>query len=258
MHFEDAPHTEMASGEALGDTRIAPGHELHVCDGDVECCFYQFTLPSHLRAYFCLPVVESRFLPSRMRQRLGLAADMTPVRFQCRVVPMGWSWSVHLIQQSLMGILQQELPHVNWIVDKRDAVEVSPEKPAAMLYIDNYAALATCKEEATILTSRMRDSLARRGIVSALSHHESAVQTLLGFDWLPHGRQWRPSGRKYWKLWHALDYLSEPGRMATGREVERIIGHFVAAAMIRRESLAVLGAVYTCTGKCCAAAAPLA
>eukprot|EP00974_Lingulodinium_polyedra_P115388 11155077-Lingulodinium_polyedra.AAC.1 len=59
---------------------------------DVVCCVQQFLLPARLWHFFCTPAIAARRLPGRLHGRFGAGPD-TLVRFQCRVVPMGWAWA---------------------------------------------------------------------------------------------------------------------------------------------------------------------
>ena len=47
-HFMAAPKTRLASGESLSDLESPPGQPVELRAGDVEVCFYQFSLPDHL------------------------------------------------------------------------------------------------------------------------------------------------------------------------------------------------------------------
>ena len=74
-----------------------------------------------------------------MRRDLGLSADSERIVFWVRVVPMGWSWSVHLIQEAHTHLVARKLPHLPWIRDKRESTDLTTCKLAGAMYIDNFA-----------------------------------------------------------------------------------------------------------------------
>ena len=88
--FAEPPYTQLASATALAEMEISPADRLHVRQGDVECCFYQFLLPLALQACFGLPSIQGRWLSKKLRQRLGIRRHDV-VQFCLTVVPMGWS-----------------------------------------------------------------------------------------------------------------------------------------------------------------------
>ena len=104
FYFEDMPFTQLGSPEALSEMVLEPGGALHIYDGDVEVCFYRYELEPPLRRFFGLPPCQDKFLPPRLRAAAAAAGIDSP-RFRVRVVPMGWSWAVHLIQAAHMEVL---------------------------------------------------------------------------------------------------------------------------------------------------------
>ena len=66
--------------------------------------------------------------------------------FRVRVVPMGWSWAVHLIQAAHLHIMSSSLERrglpvaeQNWVADKVPTEPLRLGKVARILYIDNIA-----------------------------------------------------------------------------------------------------------------------
>ena len=87
-------------------------------------CFYQYELPEWARRYFTLPAIKAQYLPAAFRGRLGLARDTSELKFRFRVVPMGWSWAVHLIQQGHLHVMNTALKSGRWVLDKRPGVDL--------------------------------------------------------------------------------------------------------------------------------------
>ena len=90
----------LASGEALSDLQAPGDGPLELCSGDVESCFHQYLLPTWARGYFSLPPLPRHHSSAECLQRLGLRAKGPPLHLAIQSVPMGWSWSVLLVQKA--------------------------------------------------------------------------------------------------------------------------------------------------------------
>ena len=87
------------SGESLSALEASSTDHIHLKTGDVECCFCQYSLPEHHRVYFGIPFIKAMHLPDKLRASFPGHGDHDEIRFRARVVPMGWSWAVALIQR---------------------------------------------------------------------------------------------------------------------------------------------------------------
>ncbi|CAK0874266.1 unnamed protein product, partial [Prorocentrum cordatum] len=215
------------------------------CSGDVEVCFYQCKLPAWARRYFTLPAIKSQYLPAAMRGQLGLAQGASELKFRFRVVPMGWSWAVHLIQQVHLYVMERALQSGRWVLDKRPGVDLRQED-AKVLYIDNIAVASVDQGRAERAVQVMREALAELGVASTIEASDGSKAELLGCELDRNTGHWRIKPKRFWPLMGALDYLLEvEGRKVTGHEIERVLGHIVAACVLRRAALAMLSACYT-------------
>ncbi|CAK0825378.1 unnamed protein product, partial [Prorocentrum cordatum] len=114
----------------------------------------------------------------------------------------------------------------------RDTSELKSQ--VQVLYIDNFAVASVDRVRAEGAAKVMREALAELGVASAIEACDGSKAELLG----------KP--KRFWRLRGALDYLLEAKcREVTGHEVERVLGHIMAACMLRRESLAAFSACYT-------------
>ncbi|CAK0803561.1 unnamed protein product [Prorocentrum cordatum] len=218
-HFQDPPYTLLASGEALANLEVDAAEGVAVASGDVECCFYQYELPSWARAFFGLPAVQARFLDPAARQQLGVSDPSEMIHFVARVVPMGWSWAVHLIQEAHAHVLSTVSPEAPWIADK--AAATPPWR-----------------------VERMLAALSARGIQASFDRDDGDLHTLLGFVLHKPSATWRLSQSKFWRLKFSFDVVLTPGRLVTGRELERLMGHITAAVMLQRHMLSLFHAIY--------------
>ena len=118
-----------------------------------------------------------------------------------------------------------------------EKVAVHPE------YVDNFAALALEPE----LVQSCMQSVQRRLTSLGLPVHdiENATSKTKLLGWQIDGLVGviAPTSERGWRLRLALLELVRGGR-ASGKEVEKLIGHATFVALLRRESLAVFASVY--------------
>ena len=98
MSFTTPPSTRLPTPSAWSSLEAAS--DFYTAQGDIQCAFYHMKLPSHLHRYFSLPVVPNRYLGFKQLcgTKLGTNCFLQP--FVC-VMPMGWSWALHLRQKFL-------------------------------------------------------------------------------------------------------------------------------------------------------------
>ena len=156
---------------------------LHCAQGDVECCFYQFGLPRWLHAFFALPQILLRDLPSWLQKELrqedpmGLGADSV-VTFLLTVVPMGWSWAVWMIQTTMEHLIGKSSDSVVSLALYQGAPKVDLTVDAQIIYIDNFASITVCSERSEQGLACM---LARLEDAGVLAGPELPGLPLLGF-----------------------------------------------------------------------------
>ncbi len=243
-HFETPAFTALPSGESLAALEVGPGERLHAVSADVECCFYQFGIPPWLRPYFGLPEISLRFLPPRLRQAVRAHAEAGAVSFRARVLPMGWAWSVFFVQAAHRHVLRGVLADSRWLTDKVPMHQITAEKPAKLLYIDNFCALALSEEDSRRFTRQMVDCLSAAGIFADFDATDDDHYALLGFRLAHASGHWELTDKKFWRLVGALDHVLAPNSLMTGREAEVLIGHAVAALMLRRDMLSLFHSLY--------------
>ncbi|CAK0808368.1 unnamed protein product, partial [Prorocentrum cordatum] len=244
-HFQDPPCTLLASGEALANLEVDAAGGIAVASGDVECCFYQYELPSWARAFFGLPAVQARFLDPAARQQLGVSDPSEMIHFVARVVPMGWSWAVHLTQEAHAHVLSTISPEAPWIADKVPTPALGAQcATAKMLHSDNVAVFTSGSGDPALEVERVLVALGARGIQASFDRDDGDLHTLLGFVLHKPSATWRLSHSKFWRLKFSLDFALAPGRLVTGRELEMLMGHITAAVMLQRHMLSLFHAIY--------------
>ena len=197
-HFEEPSYTELASGESFAGLEAAAGQPIHLASGDVEVCFYQYSLPEALRPYFGLKPIRDHMLPKSLANKLDRSL-MVGGRafFRVRVVPMGWSWSVFFVQTAHTFQMRSVRPEDPWLIDKRPCSCVEAHNTSKVLYIDNFAALSGSRQMADDTVHHMKRQLEEKGVRSDI---EDDPTDLLGFSLDARRGWWRPTGKKFWRI----------------------------------------------------------
>ena len=161
------------------------------------------------------------------------------------VVPMGWSHALGFCQRVLEGAVRRGAPGTP-LLD-----EVAPATllcfGVASVYVDNFAVLASNAEVARNVAQRVL----REVEVVGLEGHEWQVGAgafeLLGLSLTPEGRV-GPKPTRVCRLWGALDHALTRGQL-TLHALSVLVGVFTSMCMLRRETLALLRAVYCFIGR---------
>ena len=114
-----------------------------------------------------------------------------------------------------------------------------------MLYIDKFVDASVGQARAEGAARVMQEALAEYGVVSAIEVASTEKAELLGCELDLLSGRWRVRPNRFWRPMGAQDYLfNTKGWKVSGREMERVQGHIVAACALRRGSLAILSASY--------------
>lgn len=99
--------------------------------------------------------------------------------------------------------------------------------------IDNFAAISDSARASTEGLAGMLAAFARAGVVASADALGGNEFILLGCELVTASGLWRVQRKRFWRLHGALTYLLSSGVRVTGQEIERIIGHLLAACMLR-------------------------
>ncbi|CAK0903427.1 unnamed protein product, partial [Prorocentrum cordatum] len=243
LRFAPADPVELATGSAFAQISVDGDEPISIGGVDICDAFCQIELPQWLRRYFGLPKLRAG--------DLGLThlSDGAPVRPSAWVVPcfrcppMGWSISLWICQSLNEAVTARALPgHFGRrLVDRRPAPDLQ-QGMAHAVYVDNFIALShRLREVRDAATAVQRELTA-----SDLPSHP--VEASVGGDALGwHFDEDKPviglSVRLRWRLRLGIGELLERG-WCSGRTMMKVISHFTSRALIRRELLSCLGAVY--------------
>ena len=245
---EVPPKTHLPSANSIGNMELAADSRfIAMASGDVECCFYQYTVPAWCASLFGLAPVRAQFLPKWLRENLGATRDFQEISFRVRVVPMGWNWSVFLITEAQLVMLRAAANSA-FLFDKTPSLPLSTVAKEwactaiIFLFIDNYGVFSCSAELSESVVTLLTDELDRRKV----AHTRDPVghSSFIGFDLDPCGTIWRPSPAKLRKIHGAGIWLAGRGRKFSGKDIEKFVGHATFVCGFRPESLAVFGSVY--------------
>ena len=133
------PSTDLPSADAFTRTEFVESSPFYVGSGDLANAFYTLAVPHDLAEKFTLPAIEA--------WRIGVAQiDGIPILPGAKVIPfitvlpMGWSWALHLCQSVLLhAISVSGFKSKQIIGDKRESVTLKEfDDLAVAAYVDNF------------------------------------------------------------------------------------------------------------------------
>ncbi|OLQ05790.1 hypothetical protein AK812_SmicGene10971 [Symbiodinium microadriaticum] len=238
-HFRPPSYVHLATGDSLSRLEVDPETELTICTADLKDAFYHLSLPEELRTYFTLAPIDGKFLSVKEvgGQRVKPGVMYYP---RLAVVPMGWSWALYICQTLHENLVAQ--------AGLGDDIRLRDKRPCPTSgyvhteYVDNLVLIGTCREQVVSAFQHAVNALKDAG----LQVHEDEVcegdTCVLGWQFTRDGK-FGPSSRRVWKVRFAIRGVIAR-RRATGREIERIVGHASFICLARRESLSIFGEVY--------------
>ena len=243
-HFEDPLPVSLATGESLSRLETLADKPLYMASADLQNAFYTLEMPEELRKYFGLKPVRAGSLGLEEIGGRALHPDewVYPV---VKVVPMDWSWalwwcqSVHEKIAERAGLTETER--------LRDRHPVTSDHFWHIQYVDNLHVLGTDEQEV-----KRRFWSAVEGVrKSGLTVHEieegqtedNSVMKMLGWEIHGSGRV-APAKDRLWRVRLAIREVLRRG-VASGQQLERLVGHMTFISLCRREALSVLGEIYT-------------
>ena len=142
MRFVDPPSTRLASAGAMSRVEQSPEFDVFLGSGDIECAFYRLGIDRSLGEHFSLPVIRARWLGVTCVD--GVAVGPDDYILPClTVLPMGWSWALHLCQLvTAEALLGAGIPESMCVKEGRAGVRLRDvDDVAGAAYVDNYAVL---------------------------------------------------------------------------------------------------------------------
>ena len=134
------------------------------------------------------------------------------------------------------------VPRETLLVDGKKPADINEGIPIA--YVDNFVFLGASSQQVSCAVRLVRRRCSQLGLPTHEVQSSTRKLTVLGWEIDGARRVLRPSPRRAWRLFFALDQALHLGRLSS-KELERLVGHFTFVALARRCSLSVMGAVYS-------------
>jgi hypothetical protein len=243
-YFKDSPFTEIAAAESLASVETEVDQEVYLASGDIKACFYQCGIDEDLSEWFCLPSVsgdEARAVGvSTYDDGAPLPAGAAAVNLSMAVLPMGFSWAFWFVQRLHLEILKRADIPTERIALSHWPFPSQQDGPVEVPYCDNVTVLGVDK----VAVTRARDSVIVAFRAAGFEMHEISETErqaiVLGTEAGGKQPSSRRDGSKGLMVKGSLQWLAK-GPICTGRQVEVIVGHYIAACISNRAGLSPPG-----------------
>ncbi|CAK0792937.1 unnamed protein product, partial [Prorocentrum cordatum] len=177
---------------------------------------------------------------------------------QVVVLPMGFSWALHLCQTVLEASLGRAgFPQSDLILDGHCGCQLTStlDSVAGAGYVDNYFVLGGSPKTVSERLQAVTDDLTRHGLAVHELEAPSQDRDFLGLS-LREGRWLSLKTRNIWRLRAAIRATLRR-QVVSGFLLRVLTGHITWALLLRRELLCILGATYAYVEATGPVAAPL-
>ena len=237
--FSSPDRVKLCTAEALSRISLDPGGHLSISTADLKDAFYHFELPLQLRGYFGMrPLRAGDVSLDFLDGKFLSASDLIYPRL--KVLPMGWThalWWCQTIHQRIVSSIGAD--HTNLLEDKSSV----PSGDCMHLeYVDNFVVLGTSQSKVESLAAAGVRKLRESGLVVHEVEHSSGSIKVLGWEF--EDTVMKPKPARVWRIVIAMQRLLQTG-IASGRQLEKVIGHATFIGLGRREVLSVFGDTYT-------------
>ncbi|CAK0798040.1 unnamed protein product, partial [Prorocentrum cordatum] len=174
------------------------------------------------------------------------------------VLPMGFSWALHLCQTVLEASLGRAgPPQSDLILDGHCGCQLTSDldSVAGAGYVDNYFVLGGSPKTVSERLQAVTDDLTRHGLTVHELEAPSQDRDFLGLS-LREGRWLSLKTRNIWRLRAAIRATLRR-QVISGFLLRVLTGHITWALLLRRELLCILGATYAYVEATGPVAAPL-
>lgn len=105
------------------------GSELPIASADVKNAFYFLEIPESLSQKFTSPRIKYSHI--KHFHHILFIQDNEYVLPSLKVLPMGWSWSLHFCQKFVSNVIAEVVGEDRVIVDRAAGVEIKKGGPCA-------------------------------------------------------------------------------------------------------------------------------
>ena len=235
--------TRLPTPAAWSSLEVGAEDTLFTAAGDVADAFHRMALPSHLRHLFRLPAIKCKFVDPKLWPAGCKREDyITP---EYATLPMGWSSSLFFCQHTLQSAAAKAgLLESDCIEDRSWIGHISPGRVVHAEYVDNFFVCGTDRERVQKSFDGVRRVLETWGFdIHEVTDAQPVVEGLgLRLD----GTEKRVTltSSRIWKLRLAALAIGRLKSPPPAKVIEKVVGHFTFAMMVRREALSVFSSVY--------------
>ena len=244
--FSAPEHVELATGSSFARLEVDQGPAVEVGGVDIKDAFYQISLPESLRPYFALNPIHARDLGISSTVE-GPADPKTKVYPTLQVVPMGWSHALWVCQKlhEMMSIEVDDIRVGTRLADRHPARVIGQQSNQQFVhleYVDNFVALSQRPGLVADLAAQMKTKLNDCGLPTHEVEAGKGLETL-GWAFSHDKPEVKVTPTRMWSLRLASSQLLRVGR-CSGKTLEKLLGHYTFAGLIRRGFLSVFQASY--------------
>ena len=142
--------TTLPTAGSLASVELPAGATPWVAQGDVANAFYHIELPNDMGPYFTLPLIPAGLvglthvgIDGHELEPVGPLDLLSPC---LRVLPMGWGWSLHFMQNVVSAAGRRAgLRPADEILDRRAAKPLQGSSVRHGTYVDNFMAISCVK-----------------------------------------------------------------------------------------------------------------
>ncbi|OLQ14569.1 hypothetical protein AK812_SmicGene1346 [Symbiodinium microadriaticum] len=235
--------TRLPTPAAWSSLEVGAEDTLFTAAGDVADAFHRMALPSNLQHLLRLPAIKCKFVDPKLWPAGCKREDyITP---EYATLPMGWSSSLFFCQHTLQSAAAKAgLLESDCIEDRSWIGHISPGRVVHAEYVENFFVCGTDRERVQKSFDGVRRVLETWGFdIHEVTDAQPVVEGLgLRLD----GTEKRVTltSSRIWKLRLAALAIGRLKSPPPAKVIEKVVGHFTFAMMVRREALSVFSSVY--------------
>eukprot|EP00435_Cladocopium_sp_Y103_P028683 s382_g7.t1 len=241
LWFDSPEPVSLATGSSFALIEVDSGPPIHLGGVDIADAFYHIGLPEEFRDLFSLKPLRAAEVGLTSLNGVPVPGKQLvyPV---FKVVPMGWAQALWLCQRCHEMVVDSigSIPSSLRFVDGCPIPAVKPFIHTQ--YVDNFVALSQRPHVAADIASQVGRALNERQLPTHAVEASAGGDTL-GWHFDEQQPQVMMTPRRLWKLKMGIEELLDQG-WASGKLIEKVVGHLTFAALLRRELLSCFEAVY--------------
>lgn len=242
--FHDPPSTDLPSADSFSRIELPQDQQFFIGSGDLSNAFYTLSVPAELGKLFTLPCIEAGAIGidcidgDFIRPGSRLLPYLT-------VLPMGWSWALHLCQLVLINAIRKAgIPEQCIVGDKRNPVQIENSDQIAVAgYVDNFGAFGVSADAVNAGLRAIAKQLREWGLSVHEEVEAQSTGEFVGLYFDGNSGHMSIKQSRIAKIRAGIhDLLNR--QFCSGHTIQLVLGHITWALMARREGLALINSCY--------------